>query len=88
MGAKFVIANIVFISEMCDPDTIEAAAGDPEYCNQCLSGHALWRYSSDDRKECVSDYHDYGFSARLTKPYKLEKLREILSNLIGCCRIA
>jgi len=31
----------------------------------------------------ISDYHNYGFSARLTKPYKLEELRGTLNNLLG-----
>jgi PAS domain S-box-containing protein len=36
---------------------------------------------SDD--SAVSNYHDYGFSARLTKPYKLEELGDTLNNLLG-----
>ncbi|MGD0282776.1 MAG: PAS domain S-box protein [Dissulfurispiraceae bacterium] len=36
---------------------------------------------SDDA--AVSDYHNYGFSARLTKPYKLEELRDTLNNLLS-----
>jgi PAS domain S-box-containing protein len=36
---------------------------------------------SDDA--VVSDYQSYGFSARLTKPYKLEELGDTLNNLLG-----
>ncbi len=36
---------------------------------------------SDDA--VVSDYHKYGFSARLTKPYKLEELRNMLNKLLS-----
>ena len=36
---------------------------------------------SDDA--VVSDYHNYGFRARLTKPYKLEELRDLLNSLLG-----
>jgi CheY-like chemotaxis protein len=36
---------------------------------------------SDD--SVVSNYHNYGFSARLTKPYKLEGLRDTLNSLLG-----
>ena len=35
---------------------------------------------SDDT--IVSDYHNYGFSARLAKPYKLEELRDLLNSLL------
>ena len=35
---------------------------------------------SDDA--VVSDYNKYGFSARLTKPYKLQELRDTLNNLL------
>ena len=31
----------------------------------------------------MSDYHKYGFKARLSKPYKLEDLRRTLSDLLG-----
>lgn len=36
-------------------------------------------YSDDD---VVSDYHNYGFSARLTKPYNLEELRDTLNKMM------
>ncbi len=36
---------------------------------------------SDDA--VVSDYHNYGFSAGLTKPYNLEALRDTLNSLLG-----
>ena len=36
---------------------------------------------SDDA--VVSDYHKYGFSARLTKPYKLQELSDTLNTLLG-----
>ncbi len=36
---------------------------------------------SDDA--VVSDYHKYGFSASLTKPYKLEKLKDTLNDLLS-----
>jgi CheY-like chemotaxis protein len=36
---------------------------------------------SDDA--VVSDYRNYGFSACLTKPYKLEELRATLNNLLS-----
>ncbi len=36
---------------------------------------------SDDA--VVSDYHNYGFLARLTKPYNLEEMRDTLNNLLG-----
>jgi PAS domain S-box-containing protein len=36
---------------------------------------------SDDA--VVSDYHKYGFSSRLTKPYKFEKLRVTLNDLMS-----
>ncbi|MGD0283743.1 MAG: response regulator, partial [Dissulfurispiraceae bacterium] len=35
---------------------------------------------SDD--SVISDYHKYGFSARLAKPYNLEELRDTLSSLL------
>src|SRR5208337_3107497 len=37
-------------------------------------------YSGD---AIVSDYHNYGFSACLTKPYKLQELRDSLNNLLS-----
>ncbi|MBF0557639.1 MAG: PAS domain S-box protein [Nitrospirae bacterium] len=37
-------------------------------------------YSDDDT---VSDYHKYGFKARLTKPYQLEKLRDTINKLLN-----
>jgi DNA-binding NtrC family response regulator len=36
---------------------------------------------SDDA--VVSDYHTYGFSASLTKPYKLQELSDTLNNLLS-----
>ncbi|MBF0559853.1 MAG: PAS domain S-box protein, partial [Nitrospirae bacterium] len=36
---------------------------------------------SDD--SVVSEYRNYGFSARLTKPYKLEELKDTLNKLLG-----
>jgi CheY-like chemotaxis protein len=35
---------------------------------------------SDDA--VVSDYHKYGFKARLTKPYNIEELRDTLNALL------
>jgi PAS domain S-box-containing protein len=37
-------------------------------------------YSED---AVISDYHSYGFSARLTKPYRLQELSDTLNNLLG-----
>ncbi len=37
-------------------------------------------YSED---AVVSDYHNYGFSARLTKPYKLQELSDTLNSLLS-----
>ncbi len=36
---------------------------------------------SDDA--VVADFHKYGFTARLTKPYKLQELRDMLNNLLS-----
>ncbi len=71
-----VILDLTIRGGMGGKETIERLlAVDPGIKAIVSSGY------SDDA--VVSDYRNYGFSARLTKPYKLQELSDTLNNLLG-----
>ncbi|MGD0282589.1 MAG: ATP-binding protein [Dissulfurispiraceae bacterium] len=70
-----VILDLTIRGGMGGEETIERLlAVDPKIRAIVSSGF------SDD--SVVSDYHNYGFNARLTKPYKLQELSDTLNNLL------
>ncbi len=77
-GSPFdiVILDLTIRGGMGGIDTIEQLlAVNPEIKAIVSSGYA--------DNAAVSDHHDYGFSACLSKPYKFEDLRDALNKLLG-----
>ncbi len=71
-----VILDLTIRGGMGGKETVKhLLAADPKIKAIVSSGY------SDDA--VVSDYRNYGFSARLTKPYKLRELSDTLNNLMS-----
>jgi two-component system, cell cycle sensor histidine kinase and response regulator CckA len=71
-----VILDLTLRGGMGGRETIERLLSiDPDVKAVVSSG-----YSED---ALVSNYQNYGFKASLTKPYKLQDLRDTLNDLLG-----
>jgi two-component system cell cycle sensor histidine kinase/response regulator CckA len=71
-----VILDLTIRGGLGGKETLERLlAIDPDVRAIVSSGY------SDDA--VISDYHKYGFKARMTKPYKLGKMRDTLNALLS-----